>query len=285
MPYTLIDGITTRYEVLGSGPPLLMFSPGGFNATLENWRSQSVYARFKPLDHLPAKYTCIAFDRRESGHSGGRVERVTWADYVVQGKGLLDHLGIERAHLMGGCMGCSPVIAFGAAHPERVSSMVLYWPAGGPRYRIRGHGRFAEHVAYAREHGLDGVVSLAKSHEKPFTQDSRVGPWAPVIRHDDAFADAYVRNDPDRYRLVVDSMARTLLDRDTVAGAEPEDLLRLDIPSLIIPGQDPSHAPSAARYLQECLPGATHWDIDVADQTEDTVPPRLLDFLDSVPSE
>ena len=29
MPTAICDGIPTRYELLGSGPPLLMFSPGG----------------------------------------------------------------------------------------------------------------------------------------------------------------------------------------------------------------------------------------------------------------
>jgi len=90
MPTALIDGISTRYEVLGSGPPLLMFSPGGFDATLEKWSTLGVYARIKLMDHLVQKYSCIVFDRRETGQSGGRVERVTWIDYVAQGKGLLD---------------------------------------------------------------------------------------------------------------------------------------------------------------------------------------------------
>ena len=99
MPVTLIDGIATRYDVIGSGPPLLMFSPGGFNATLEQWSSLGVYARTKPLEHLAKKYSCIVFDRRETGQSGGRIERVGWADYVAQGKGLLEHLGIAQAHL------------------------------------------------------------------------------------------------------------------------------------------------------------------------------------------
>src|SRR5919106_458436 len=111
MPTAVLDGIATHYEVMGSGPPLLMYSPGGFDATLDKWRTLGVYARIKLLEHLPAKYTCIVFDRRETGRSGGRVERVTWAHYVAQGRALLDHLGIERAHLMGGCMGCSPVLA------------------------------------------------------------------------------------------------------------------------------------------------------------------------------
>src|SRR6266576_6306430 len=84
-----IDGITTRYEVIGSGPPLLMYAPAGFDATLEKWSTQGVYAKIKLLAHLPKKYTCIVFDRRECGQSGGRVERARWADYVAQGKGLL----------------------------------------------------------------------------------------------------------------------------------------------------------------------------------------------------
>jgi pimeloyl-ACP methyl ester carboxylesterase len=69
MPTASIDGIETRYEVTGSGPPLLMYAPGGFDANLEKWATQGVYARIKLLDHLPEKYTCIAFDRREPGAS------------------------------------------------------------------------------------------------------------------------------------------------------------------------------------------------------------------------
>ena len=110
MPFAVIDGINTRYEMIGAGPPILMYAPGGFNATIDTWRTQGVYPKIKLLDHLPQRYTCILFDRRECGQSGGRIERVTWAHYVAQGKGLLDHLGIERAHVMGGCMGCCPVM-------------------------------------------------------------------------------------------------------------------------------------------------------------------------------
>ena len=83
--------------------------PAASTRRSRNGRTQGVYAKIKLLDHLPKHYTCIVFDRRECGQSGGRVERVTWAHYVAQGKGLLDHLGIERAHIMGGCMGCCPV--------------------------------------------------------------------------------------------------------------------------------------------------------------------------------
>ena len=133
MAFAEIDGIRTRYEVLGEGPPVLMFSPGGFNATIENWRTFSIYARLRFLDHMPGTFTCIAFDKRESGQSGGRVERLTWDDYAQQGVGLLDQLGIERAHVMGGCIGCSIAATLAARHSDRVDRMILYSPAGGSR--------------------------------------------------------------------------------------------------------------------------------------------------------
>src|SRR5204862_377433 len=208
------------------GPPLLMYAPAGFDATLDKWKTQGVYARIKLLDHLPKRYTCIVFDRRETGQSGGRVERITWAHYVSQGKGLLEHLKFKRAHLMGGCMGCCPIVAFGVAHPEMVMSMVLYWPVGGARYRISTHKRFADHLAYVEEHGLAGVVSLVMQEGKAFNAEPRGGPWASVIKSDRAFADAYSKLDAGKYTQLVADMCRTLFDRDTSPGAEPEDLLR-----------------------------------------------------------
>ncbi len=280
MAFTVVNGIKTRYEVVGSGPPMLMYSPAGFDATLEKWTTQGVYARTKLLDHLSKKYSCIIFDRRECGQSGGRVERVTWRHYVDQGKGLLDHLNIKRAHLLGGCMGCSPVAAFAVAYPETVISMILYWPVGGAKYRINSHQRFIEHLGYVHESGLEQVVALVKKDGKPFNADTRGGPWASVIKHDEAFADAYARQDIEKYKLTVGGMARTLFDRDTAPGAEPEDLLQLQIPALVVPGRDASHATSAARYLEECLPKSEYWDTSVEAQTEETVPARLLKFLE-----
>jgi pimeloyl-ACP methyl ester carboxylesterase len=282
MPFADIDGIKTRYEISGSGPPLLMFSPGGFNATLDNWTSFSIYERLDLLQNLQQRYTCITFDRREAGLSGGRVERVTWGDYAAQGVGLLDHLELERAHLIGGCIGCSIAAAVAVAHLERTASMVLYSPAGGPKYRMTQHARFAEHLAYAEEHGLAAVAQLALSSETSFSRDPRIGPWATVIRTDASFAAEYEQLEPAQYGEIVGDMARTLFDRDTVPGAEPEELMGLEIPALIVPGQDSSHATSAARYLEECLPCSEYWDVPVAGQTAETAPARVLTFLDAV---
>jgi pimeloyl-ACP methyl ester carboxylesterase len=259
---------------------MLMFAPGGFDATLDKWTTLGVYARVKLLDHLSRRHTCIVFDRRECGESGGRVERIGWSHFAAQGKGLLDHLSIPRAHILGGCMGCGPAMAFGVAYPRMTSSLVLYWPVGGARYRLNGHQRFAEHLAFVHQHGLDGVVRLVREHRKSFNADPRGGLWASVIARDAAFAESYSKHDVDAYKVLVSGLARTLLDRDTAPGAEPEDLMRLDTRALVVPGQDASHATSAARYLQECIPWSEYWDVPVAAQTEESAPARVLEFLE-----
>lgn len=279
MATAVIDGISTRYEVIGNGPPLLMFSPGGFDATIEKWRTQGIYVQIQFLEQLPSHFTCILFDRRETGQSGGRVERVTWQDYVAQATGLLDHLGIDKAHIMGGCMGCSVAMAFATAFPERVDRMVLFWPVGGARYRMTGHQRFAEHLAFVQQNGLEAVVALAKDSNKAFGADPRGGPWVSVLRHDEEFAKRYVSMNIDHYKAIIAGMPRGLIDRDTSPGAEPEDLVRLDIPTLIVPGADFSHATSAARYLQECTPGSDYWDIPVPQLTAENTNARVIDFL------
>ena len=280
MPLAIIDGIETNYETIGTGQPILFFSPGGFDATLEKWSTLGVYERIQLLKFLPEKYQCIIFDRRETGCSGGRVEEITWEHYLRQGKGLLEHLGLEQAHLLGGCMGCCPVTAFAVKYPDVVISMILFWPVGGAHFRIRAQARFAMHLAFVQKEGLDGVVALAKSTNLGFGKDPRVGPWAPVIRRDSVFASDYSSTIIETYQKIIESMQTNLIDRDTAPGAEAEELIELEIPTLIVPGKDLAHATSAAKYLEECLPLAEYWDISPDLLREDNTSMRLMRFLD-----
>jgi pimeloyl-ACP methyl ester carboxylesterase len=279
MPNALCDGIVTRYETRGDGEAILCFSPGGFNAQLENWWTFSIYRRLGLIDRLAESCRCVVFDKRESGRSGGRLERLAWDDYAVQGIDLLDALEIERAHLLGGCIGCSIAVNAAYDHPERVHSLVLYSPAGGDAYRTTQLGRFADHLAYVDEAGLAGVVALARESESTFAQDPRVGPWVSVVRTDGAFAEEYAAHEVADYRTLLQETAATLFDRDTVPGA-PEDVLReIPFPALVVPGNDPNHATSAAQYLAEHLPNAQYWDVMPDEQTSDNAPQRIVDFL------
>jgi pimeloyl-ACP methyl ester carboxylesterase len=279
MPTAVCDGIVTHYEVEGDGPPILMFSPGGFTATVDHWRTFSIYQRLGLVEHLARSFTCVTFDKRESGRSGGRLERIGWDAYATQGLELLDALELERAHLLGGCIGCSIAVNAASARPERVLSLVLYSPAGGAAYRATQRARFAEHLAYVDDVGLRGVVDLARSSESTFAQDPRVGPWVSTLRTDAAFAEEYAAHDVAAYRGLARDTAEWLFDLDTVPGAPPDLLGAIEQPALVVPGDDANHATAAAQYLAESLPRAEYWNVLPDAQTRDNAPQRVAEFL------
>lgn len=284
MPRAIAGGIDTAYSIDGDGFPLLMFAPGGFGAVRGNWSGLGVYKRLGLIEQLSRHFTCITFDRREAGDSGGRLERVTWDHYAAQGLGLLDHLGIDHAAVMGGCIGSSIAARAAVTAPDRIAAMVLYSPAGGVRYRMGQHERFRTHLSFVAEVGLAGVVDLALATDVGFSKDPRVGPWVSVIRRDPSFAAEYRHSDPDRYVAMATGMVRLQFDRDSVPGIEPEDLLVSRTPALVVPGDDASHATSAAHFLAESMPMGELWDVPVDAQTEQNAPARIASFLDGVVS-
>ena len=277
MPVATVDGIETYYETYGSGSPILMCAPGGFDASIDKWRAASAWTGIDAIKTLAAEHTIIVYDRRECGQSGGRVERLSWATYTRHGKGLLDHLRIQSAWIMGGCMGCSIGLAFGVHYPETTRGLLLHWPVGGYRWKVNSRHRFMRHYNFAKEKGLAGVVERARAG-KTFWMDPEGGPWAALIARDGSFADRFAAQDLERYLGMIITSGRSLFDRDTAPGADPEEVLGVKAPSLIIPGDDPSHATSGAHYLRELLPKAEFWNVMPPEQTTQKVCDRILEF-------
>jgi pimeloyl-ACP methyl ester carboxylesterase len=277
MPVAVVDGLETYYETRGSGTPLLMFAPGGFDATIDKWLGASAWKGLNALDALAAEHTLILYDRRESGRSGGRVERLEWASYARQAKALLDHLKIASAYVLGGCMGCSVALAFGVQHPQSTRALLLHWPVGGYRWKVAGQERFQRHYHFTKEHGLSGVIERARTG-KSFWADAQSGPWASVLERDGRFAEKFAEQDLERYLGIISISGRGFFDRDTATGAEPEELGGIKSPALIIPGDDPSHATSGAHYLRECLPQSDFWNVMPPEQTTRSTCDRILEF-------
>lgn len=277
MPIATIDGIETYYETHGSGTPILMCAPGGFDATIDKWRIASAWSGIDAVKALVAEHTVILYDRRECGRSGGRVERLSWATFASHGKALLDHLKITSAWIMGGCMGCSVALAFGVHYPAATRGLLLHWPVGGFRWKENSQERFVRHYNFAKAKGLKGVLERARGG-KSFWMDPEAGPWATMIARDNAFAERFAAQDLERYLAMIITSGRSLFDRDTAPGAEPEEVTGVKAPALIIPGDDPSHATSGAHYLRELLPKADFWPIMPPEQSTAKVCDRLLEF-------
>ena len=280
MPTATLDGIETYYETYGSGTPILMCAPGGFDATIDKWRVASAWTGINAFDALGAEHQLIVYDRRECGQSGGRIERLGWATYTKQGKALLDHLKIDSAYVMGGCMGCSVALAFGVHYPETTRGLILHWPVGGYRWKVAAQDRFVRHYNFAKQNGLTGVIERARD-KKNFWQDPETGPWAGLIARDHSFEQRFASQDLERYLSVIITSGRTLFDRDTAPGAEPEEVMGVKAPALIVPGDDPSHATSGAHYLRELLPKSDFWNVMPPEQSTQKVCDRVLEFCRS----
>jgi pimeloyl-ACP methyl ester carboxylesterase len=277
MPNSTIDGINTYYETLGAGAPILMCAPGGFDATIDKWRTASAWTGIDALAALAAEHTLILYDRRECGRSGGRLERLNWASYTRHAKALLDHLKISSAWIMGGCMGCSVALAFGAHYPEATRGLLLHWPVGGYRWKANSRERFLRHYNFARQNGLTGVIERARGG-KSFWMDPEAGPWAIEIARNPDFAEKFANQNLERYLGIVLTSGQGLYDRDTAPGAEPEEVMGIESPALIIPGDDSSHATSGAHYLRELLPRADFWNVMPPEQSTQKICDRLLEF-------
>src|SRR5262245_5561373 len=127
MPSFEHDGTTLYYEEQGEGFPLLLLAPGGMRSTLERWGS----APFDPRKELSGDFRVIAMDQRNAGRSSAPVRGSDgWHVYARDQLALLERLGIERCHLLGGCIGGAFCLGLIAAAPERVSAAVLQQPIG-----------------------------------------------------------------------------------------------------------------------------------------------------------
>lgn len=272
------DGIPTRVSVVGTGEPLLMFSPGGFDATLEKWSELGIYKKIDIMSYLADRFTCILFDRRECGESGGRLEILDFSGMARHGYAVLEKLGHRSAHVIGGCLGCAPASEFACMYPNLTMSLNLVWPVGGARYRIRNFGRFSTHLAWVSEHGTDALIQKALASDVGFAKDSTLGPWGGSLRVDARLVDSLRTSDETAYARLVQASYRVMFDCDSAPGPKPEELMQIVRPACIVPGADESHARSAAHFVTECLPDSRFLDLPTDAQDSESVFTFFDDF-------
>jgi hypothetical protein len=128
MPTYTRGDASIYYEEHGSGFPLLVLSPGGLNSTIAFWSRLP----FNPIEIFSKEgYRVVAMDQRNAGRSRGPVEPDDpWGMYADDQLGLLDHLGIDQAMVLGCCIGCSFIFKLLERQPQRFVAGVLEQPIG-----------------------------------------------------------------------------------------------------------------------------------------------------------
>jgi pimeloyl-ACP methyl ester carboxylesterase len=115
MPTAKVNGINMYYQVHGQGEPLVMIQ--GFAGGHQAW--------FFQLRTFKKYYRVVVFDSRGIGRSNGADHPYTiktLADDVV---GLMDYLGIPKAHILGLSLGGLVAQEIAISHPERVMKLIL----------------------------------------------------------------------------------------------------------------------------------------------------------------
>ena len=114
MPDTTIDGVNIHYDEAGEGDPLLLIM--GYGMPGEAW-----------LGSLPflGGFRAIYYDNRGTGRSDKPDGPYTIDRMAEDAAGLLEHLGIARAHVYGGSMGGMIAQELALRHPAKVRSLVL----------------------------------------------------------------------------------------------------------------------------------------------------------------
>jgi pimeloyl-ACP methyl ester carboxylesterase len=127
MPVFERGDVSLHYEEYGSGYPVLLFAPGGMRSAIDWWHRSP----FDPTTEFSNDFRVIAMDQRNAGGSRAPITAAdSWDVYTADHLALLDHLGIERCHVMGGCIGSSYCLSIVKVAPDRISAAVLQNPIG-----------------------------------------------------------------------------------------------------------------------------------------------------------
>lgn len=119
MSKALVNGINIHYQTSGSGEDLVLIH--GATGNMAFWYMSSLPALIK-------EFRVTAYDLRGHGYSDLTPSGYTSADMSVDLRALLDHLKIEKAHLVGHSFGGVIALHTAALYPERVESLVLADP-------------------------------------------------------------------------------------------------------------------------------------------------------------
>jgi pimeloyl-ACP methyl ester carboxylesterase len=271
MPRIAVNGIRLHYEEVGRGTPLVFVHE--FAGEGASWHLQ---VRF-----FARRYRTITFNAR--GYPPSDVptapDAYSQAQAVDDLRGLLDALGIDRAHVCGLSMGGYATLHFGIRHPERARSLVVAGCGYGSLAVDRA--RFHEDVAAMAERFLtEPMATLADVYCQ--------GPTRVQFRDKDPrgwqeFRDQFAVQSALGHGL---TMRGVQLRRPSVYELRA-DLERLEVPTLVVTGDEDEPCLEPALFLKRTIRTAGLLVLPKSGHTINLEEPAafnraVLDFLTAV---
>ena len=268
MPIAKVNGAEMYYEEAGSGSPLIL-SPGGLQGGLSSY--QPVSAK------LSQAHRVIMYDRRFGGQSNSPLVVQTW-DLVCQDViGLMDVLGIEKAHLGGGSFGAAIALGCAVRYPERVRAIVPSNIAGGVICEAYLAMKLFKSAEMAMPQGIKAVVDA-------FDPDDRFAPFTPErAQYDPQYRRRLEAMPPEDFAQVMRDTIYALFEGPYLTLGMSEKCLRgLRTPTLLMPGNNDIHPRRVAEQVHRLIPNARWAEVRPHAEEPDTYVHRVRQFLAEV---
>ena len=261
MPYATnaSDGVRIYYEVEGSGAPLVLLhgTPG---TLVTHWRQWGYVTSLSP------DYRLVLVDQRGHGRSDGPHESHAYTSERRVGDlaAVLDHLGIDRAHIWGYSMGGLLAFHMAMRAPDRVTSLIV----GGQGTLPIPEGAADQWAQRIRAGGVPWFVET----------------WEEGLRAADVPLPEAVREELEGLDVEAQAAVAAAFSRAGIAEACPG----LTMPALLYCGDADRFAdPGSMREAAEVMPNATFVSLPGLDHLpalvrSDLVMPHVRGFLRQV---
>ena len=236
MPKLTLDGARIEYLEVGGGVPLVFCHE--FAGSLESWEAQvSYFSRF---------YRVFAYNAKGYPPSEVRADwrEYTWDRQVAVLLGLLDAMDIGRAHVCGLSMGAYTAVQFALAHPDRCRAVV----AAGVGTGSDDPGAFLEDMdARADVLEAQGMASMEAYVRGParirFREKDPTG-W-------ERFATLFLAHSAQGSANTL----RAFQGRRPSLYTREADLARLEVPLLVVCGDEDDPCINPSLFLKRTVPG------------------------------
>jgi pimeloyl-ACP methyl ester carboxylesterase len=234
------DGVSLFYEEAGAGTPIVFVHE--FAGDHRSWEPQ--------LRHFSRRYRCIAYNARGYPPSDvpqdvERYSQSRWRDDI---RCVLDALGIQRAHIVGLSMGAFASLHFGISYGYRALSITV---AGG------GYGSHPAQYRMFQDSSRANAEFIQREGMKKFAATYGHGPTRVQFQNKDprGFAE-YIRQLEEHSAL---GSANTQLGyqsrRPSIYDLTAE-MARMDVPTLIMSGDEEEPCLEACLLMKRCIPTA-----------------------------
>ncbi len=235
MPYAILDEAAIAYTEMGDSAPLVFCHE--FAGSMESWDAQMSYfsRRFRvvaynakgyPPSAVPDDWRVYAYDRQ--------------TQVLLE---LLDHLGIDKAHICGLSMGAYTAAQFGLAHPERCLSVTAAGIGTGSADPDLFLKESEERAALLEAGGMSGMEAYLSGSTRIRFREKDPGGW-------ERFAQLFLAHSPQGSANTL----RGFQGRRPSIYTRERDFAAMELPLLVICGDEDDPCLEPSLFLRRTVP-------------------------------